>query len=40
MVCTPCAEDGMDVASCAMVVRYSEFGTTTEPPQGDMPAAL
>ena len=27
MVCTPCAEDGMDVQSCTFVVTFSQLGT-------------
>ena len=27
MVCTPCAEDGMDAQSCTFVVTFSQFGT-------------
>jgi len=34
MVCTNCAEEGVDVAACAFVVRYSGFHTTKSHKQG------
>eukprot|EP00928_Gymnodinium_smaydae_P073530 TRINITY_DN56718_c0_g1_i1.p1 TRINITY_DN56718_c0_g1~~TRINITY_DN56718_c0_g1_i1.p1 ORF type:complete len:1099 (+),score=127.76 TRINITY_DN56718_c0_g1_i1:27-3323(+) len=34
MVCTKCAEEGVDVASCDMVVRFQKFDTVTSHIQG------
>jgi len=35
LVCTTCAEEGVDVAACGIVVRFSAFSTTRSHVQGD-----
>ena len=34
LVCTLCAEEGVDVAACAFVLRFSKFDTTKSHKQG------